>query len=279
MSHNQEITNNQNPITNSLLGYWLLKFGAFLVIATLVIGNCAFASTKAYDGIWFLGFNLKQGVFKNSKVRYAVNHSINKEVIIENVISGEVTPASIIPPTMIGYDPKLKPYKYNVSYGKKLMRLAGLPVTDKRLKNLTLLHTDGVKTIEVAKIIQKSLRKLGMKVTRIQAPYKDQKRWVKELKSGKYDMFLLGYKAGVEQLFTSEAETKADSYSLVEPLFDSQGYANFTGYNNPKVDKLLSQVADLNPALASERNDKLKQVNRIIYRELPVLVLFYIEKL
>ncbi|OGC21351.1 hypothetical protein A2291_07625 [candidate division WOR-1 bacterium RIFOXYB2_FULL_42_35] len=263
-----------------ILGFFPLILFCALIFGLWISARPSIAQTKSYDGIWFLGFNLKQGVFKDIKVRYAVNQCLDKAVIIQAAVSGEAIPASIIPPTMLGFDPDLKPYKYNVSYGKKLMAQAGLGINDQRLKELTLLHTDGIKTIAIAKIIQSELKDLGIKVKRIQAPYQNQDQWVKELGSGKYDMFLLGYKAGVEQLFTGEAGTaNVDSYSLVEPLFTTTGQVNFTGYSNPTVDTLLSQVAGINTAISTERHAKLKKVNQILYNDLPVIVLFYIEKL
>ena len=89
-----------------------------------------------------------------------------------------------------------------------------------------------------------------------------------------------GYKTGIEELFsTTEAEAKIDSYNLVEPLFKTKGEANFSNYSNAEVDKLLAQIAGLNPALKEERHKKLKAINDILYKDKPVVVLFYIEKI
>ena len=250
----------------------------FIGISWLLVIE-AFATAKAYDGIWFLGFNLKSPVLKNVKVRTAINQALDRSAIITKVDTTESLPLSIIPPTMLGYDPDLKAHSYDLKTAKTLMQQALLPINDQRLKSLTLLHTDGLKTIAVAKQIQNDLRAIGIKIKIKQISYKLQEQWEKELALGQHDFFLMGYKAGLKTLFTSEASASFDSYDLVEPLFASQGEANFTNYSSAKVDQLLGQLRGINLALKSERHKKLKKINQILYKDLPVIVLFYIEKL
>ncbi|MFC1511324.1 hypothetical protein ACFL5U_02955, partial [Candidatus Margulisiibacteriota bacterium] len=110
--------------------------------------------------------------------------------------------------------------------------------------------------------------------------YANHEEWVEKLNSGKYDLFLMGYKADIDQLFTDEAKARpTDSATLIEPVFKTNGNANFSGYRNSKVDAFLEQLSEINPALRTERHKKLKEINKILYNDLPVIVLFYIEKL
>jgi len=240
-----------------------------IAVSLLLIATVSFAQVKEYDGIWFLGFNLQKPPFDNLKVRQAVAHGLNQDFI-----------ASIIPPGMPGNDPNLRPYKYNLKFAKTLLKRAKYQLSDPRLKGLTLLHTDGLKTIEIAKKVQKDLKQIGMQVNLIQISYRDQEKWNSELASKKHHLFLMGYKAESEQLFTEEASVKAaDSYRLLEPLFKTDGEANFTGYSNSTVDMLLDQVSVIGFEFSKERELKLKEINKNLYKELPVLALFYIEKL
>jgi ABC-type transport system substrate-binding protein len=252
-----------------------------LIVGLLIIGSSAWAAPMRYDGIWFMGMNMNKDLLKPIEVRQAINETINKIVIKEKVISAEAVPASIIPPGMLGYDPDLEPTGQDVKYAKLLMTKAGYPINDKRIKALSLLHTDGIKTVAIAKQIQMDLTKIGMKVNLVEIDFAEQEKWAAELASGKYDFFLMGYKAGIEEFFsTQEADAaQVDSYSLVEPLFATKGEANFTGYSNAKVDKWLDQLSNINPALKEERHKKLKQINDELYKDLPVVVLFYIEKI
>lgn len=252
-----------------------------MLFAVCCLSDSAFASAKTYDGIWFLGFNLKKQVFQDLKVRQAVAHCINKKYISNVIMSEEAIPDSIIPPTMPGYDPELSPYKQNIAFAKLLMRRAKVGMDDPRIKKLSLLHTDGIKTIEIVNKIKKDLKKIGMEVILVQVSYLDQDKWVQELKSGKHDLFVMGYKAGIEQLFTTtEAySTSVDSYSLLQPIFGSKGSANFLGFTNAKVDLELDKVKQISPVLKKEREQKFKAINRMLYKQLPIIVIFYIEKL
>jgi ABC-type transport system substrate-binding protein len=194
----------------------------------------------------------------------------------------EESGASIIPPGMIGNDPTLAPYKRNLDYARLLMKRAKFSAGDKRLKNLTLLHTDGLKTIAIAKRIQSDLKFLGMRIERVEVSYSDAAKWEKELRSGKHQLFLMGYKADAARLFSEEAtagDQRPESVSLLEPLFKTGGSANFTGYSNPSVDMMFDQLSVINPVLSRERELKLKEINKALYKDLPAVVLFYIEKL
>jgi peptide/nickel transport system substrate-binding protein len=259
-----------------------LKLGSVICFGFFILffGFYSSASAKEYDGIWFLGFNLEKPPFDNLKVRQAVAHCLDKDYISVNIMEEESAPVSIVPPGMDGYDPALKPYKKNVKFAKTLLKRAKYSPADPRLKNLRLLHTDGVKTIEIAKKVQQDLKQIGIKLNLVQVSYRDEEKWDRELRSGQNQLFLMGYKAESRSLFTDEASAQAaDSYRLLEPLFKSGAEANFTGYSDPKVDMLLDQISVIGTSFLTERETKLKEINRALYKELPLIVLFYIEKL
>lgn len=257
-----------------------IRLSRILMVGLLVIGYCSLAAAAEYDGIWFMGMNQDKEMMQSPEVREAVTLALNKTIIAENIISSEAVPASIIPPGMLGYDPDLEIIYQDLKHAKRLMNNAGYPISDPRIKTLSLLHTDGIKTVAIAKQLQGDLRKIGMKVDLVEIDYSDQDKWIDEMTAGKHDLFLMGYKAGVEELFsTTEANVQYDSYDLVKPLFKTKGEANFTGYSNAEVDKLLAQLSGINPALKEERHKKLKEINDVLYKEKPVVVLFYIEKI
>ena len=174
------------------------KFSPKYLTATLVAGLLLIsaAQAKEYDGVWFLGLNLDKEIFKKVEVRRAFSHAIDRLTIIQTIVSEEVVPKGVIPPGMAGYDASLEGYAYDVGLAKQLMKQAGVGMNDPRLKNMVLLHTDGVKTVAIAEQISRDLQKIGAKVILKQVSYSDQSRWYFELKSEKYDLFLMGYKGG-----------------------------------------------------------------------------------
>lgn len=166
---------------------------------------------KEYDGVWFLGFNLHSKLFGDSNgklVRQAVATAVDREKIAKKIIGDDVVPVGVIPPGMEGYDPSLVPYPHDYALAKKLMRDAGYPLSDDRLKHVTILMTDGDKTRLIVDEIKLDLINLGFDITRIVVKYSNTKEWEKELASGKYDMFVMGYKAGsVGEIFIADKAT------------------------------------------------------------------------
>ena len=191
-----------------------------LVIVLLVIvwslvldnWNFSFASAKEYDGVWLLGFNLNSPLFgdENAKpVRQAVAMAIDRDKIAKKIIGDDVVPIGVIPPGMEGYDPTLQPYPHDLAQAKNLMRSAGYPLNDKHLKKITLLMTDGEKTKLIVDEIKIDLINLGFNITTTTVKYSNTKAWEKELMSGKYDMFVMGYKAGmISEIFVGDKAKK-----------------------------------------------------------------------
>ena len=130
-----------------------------------------------------------------------------------------------------------------------------------------MVHTDGIKTVEIAKVIEDNLTKLGIKVSRTEISYSDEDKWERELTSGTYQLFLMGYKA----------ENPEDTVTLLKPLFHTRGDANITYYRSGQVDTLLDE-AEKTP-IDSEREKRLAKANRIILGDCPTVNLFYITKL
>jgi len=247
------------------------KFCALILVFAIIICFSSFAEAKEYDGLFFMGLNLHKDVFNNKNVRYAINYAIDRKYIIKDIISEEVIPTGVIPPGMSGYEPTFEGFSYNPKKAKKLLK--------KPLNiELVLLHTDGVKTIRIAEKIVKDLKALGIKVKTKQVDYSDQDKWENELKSGRHHLFLMGYKAGFVGA-SDEATAEVETYDLMAPLFTSDGSANFTYYDNQRVDNLLGQVAATDKAVRGLRDAKLSEVNRIIMKDAPTVNLFYIPKL
>ncbi|MFH1709600.1 MAG: ABC transporter substrate-binding protein [bacterium] len=183
-----------------LFGSWILTFGFY-----------SFAQAKEYDGVWFLGFNLRTNLFGNENgklVRQAVATAIDRDKIAKKMIGDDVVPIGVIPPGMEGYDPTLTPYPHDYALAKKLMKSAGYPLYDRRLKHISFLMTDGEKTKLIVDEIKRDLINIGFDITTMVVRYSDTKKWEKELTSGRYDMFVMGYKAGsVGEIFIADKST------------------------------------------------------------------------
>ncbi|MFH1362402.1 MAG: hypothetical protein ABIH69_07140, partial [bacterium] len=72
-----------------------------LLLILLITGYCLLitssAHAKEYDGVWFMGYNLKSKVMAVPEIRQAVSNTIDKQYIVKNIVSEEVVPESIVP--------------------------------------------------------------------------------------------------------------------------------------------------------------------------------------
>jgi len=76
----------------------------------------------------YIGMNTNKSPFDDVRVRQAINYSINRKAINEEIFWGNATiAAGAFSPIMLGYDPKLEPYSYDPEKAQKLLREAGYP--------------------------------------------------------------------------------------------------------------------------------------------------------
>lgn len=235
---------------------------------------------KDYDGLWFMGFNMRKPVFNGNKglaLRKAVNYAINREYICKEIIGDENVPTGVIPKDCEGYDPSLKGFPFDPVEAKRLLAKAGFKKNDKRIKNMVLIHTDGDKTIRIADAIRSDLSNIGISLKFKQIPYGVEGRWEKELEKGKEELFLMGYKA--LPIYDEASNEAVDSARYISDLFSSDGDANMNFLKDKKIDSLLDRIGSLDAAEKEKRLDLLKKAG-LYLQDNPVTVnLFYIEEL
>jgi len=86
---------------------------------------------RLVGGVYYLGFNLDYQPFDNLKVRQALNYAIDKKALLDEINSkfdcNLIVAQSPLPPDMIGYNPSLVGYPYNINKAKELLSQAGYP--------------------------------------------------------------------------------------------------------------------------------------------------------
>jgi peptide/nickel transport system substrate-binding protein len=245
--------------------FWRLAF--IVTLITILSISIIAKQNLEYDGLWFLGFNLHKDIFHGSQgklIRQAIAHALDRQAIIEQMGYDTIVPDSIIPPGRAGYADYAS-YPHDLKRAKELMQQAGFSMTDRRLKEIRLLHTNGVKTKAAANKLKEQLKHIGIKVLLTGVDYSDQAIWRSELSSGQYHLFLMGFKA----------EQSDDILTFLKPLFHSEGIANFTYYNSSRVDNIISKTETIDDL--DKRALRLKILNRYLSTDLPVLGIFYIK--
>lgn len=210
---------------------------------------------------------------KGKLIRQAFNYAINRKAICEKIFDEKIVPTQIIPYGMPGYDNNLKGYDFSIETAKKLLQKAGNP----KLGPIVILHTDGIKTIQAAKEIQKNLEKIGIKTSLKEIKYQDDDTWERELSKGEADLFLMGYKVPILPF------EKNDPYSRIEKfvfeLFHTNGEANMFFLSNKNIDFLINTLKDT-PSKDQNTKDKiLQKISRILYEDPVTVNIFYIREL
>jgi peptide/nickel transport system substrate-binding protein len=137
----------------------------------------------------FIGMNVRDGPFKDARVRQAVMYGIDRQSIINQLVKGKAVPAGPIPNGMTGYDPS-QVQTYDVGKAKSLLAAAGY------VNGLTVSIISrpgayvGVNWDDIAAKVQSDLAKIGITVNiQSQAPA----TFLQNYRAGKFDMVLASW--------------------------------------------------------------------------------------
>ena len=199
----------------------------------------------------FYGFNTRIKPLDDRRVRQALIHAIDRAALVAEVYLDRYTFArGILPPGMMGFNPKLNGYVYDPQRARDLLALAGYP-GGRGLPPIQIWS--GVKLeklLQEHEQIKKYLAAVG-----VQAEFHYETNWPSfsaMLTQGKFPMFLYAWFADVPH---------PDNFLF--KLFHSRSPRNFTAHSNPVVDELLLE--------AKRERDLPRQTG--LYRQAEQLVL------
>jgi len=186
----------------------------------------------------YLGYNLRQPVFADRRVRQALSHAINRQEIIDGVLMGFGRPATgSFKPGTWAFNPNIKPYPFDQARAKELLAEAGWVDTDgdglldKKGQPFvfTIVTNQGNSNrLKTAIIIQYRLKQIGVRV-KVRAV-----EWSALLKEfidkQAFDACIMGWTMPVDP----------DPYAVWHSSKTDPGGLNFVGYKNEEVDRLLT---------------------------------------
>lgn len=181
-------------------------------------------------GVDYLCFNLDCQPFNNLKIRQALNYAIDKKALVDEINSkfGRklVVAQSPLPPTMIGYNPNIIGYSYNINTAKELLSQAGYP----KGFNIDLYYCGGGNSINkfIVKEVKRYLVQIGIKVN---LKGKKWEQLVKMAEQGKLPFFMMGWRADTP-----------DPSDYLYSLYHSKGSSNFAHYYNSMIDNQIEQA-------------------------------------
>lgn len=203
----------------------------------------------------YLGLQTYKKPYDDVRVRQAVNHALNRELINQALFNNEaIICTGPISPRTFGADPNLKPYAYDPEKAKALLKEAGYPDGfEARLAYPTYM----TQIQEQAEIIVADLGKVGIRVTL--EPFERAVMWEK-------------YKAGEHQMFIYWWDDAPEPDRYMYALFHSESRDYY--YKNEEIDRLLDKGRTILDR--DERAKVYNQIDRILYEEAPWLYMYIV---
>lgn len=207
--------------------------------------NCTIKSSKGTNAN-YLEMNLTKPPFDNLKVRKAINHAFDRELLIEMLYNGEGSVfAGPLFPYEEMFDSSLTPYEYDPELAKALLAEAGYP------DGFSVVLDTETSLKEPAEVIAGMLKEVGIDCT------------VRLWEWGVLKPLLVNGERTL--LLNTWGSSILDPVGYVDAKFLTDGRGNYSKYSNPEVDKLIAEGSTtVDP---SKRKEIYKKMQKIINDE------------
>lgn len=209
--------------------------------------------------VGYLALNMEKPPFDNLKVRLAINHAINKAVIIEHLYQGLGIPAkNPIPPTLWSYDDSIEDYDYNPKLAKELLTQAGYPKGfESTLWALPVPRPYIPDGRALAEVIQSELREIGIKTNIVTY---DWGTYLEKTKFGDHDMAMLGWSADF-------GDPDNFLYFLLSKSSAEKPAGNIAFYKSDEMQQILEKARSISDK--DERTSLYKKAQNVFHRDIP----------
>jgi len=210
----------------------------------------------------YLGFNLVDPILSDLRVRRAIAHAIDRQMMIRYLLGGQATVATgLLSPQHWAYESHVETFPFDPEKARRLLDAAGYPLRDGVRFRLTFKGTTNELVRTIAEAIQYQLSQVGIAL---------------EIRSYEWGTFYADIRSGNFQLYvlTWVGITDPDYYHYIfhSDSRPPQG-ANRGGYRNPEVDRLLlagRQASDL-----TARKAAYGRIQKILAKEIPYVSLWH----
>lgn len=182
----------------------------------------------------YMGYNLRDPLFADRRMRQALTHAIDRESIVEHLLLGHGAVANTHgSPVRWDYNPDTPVREYNPDKAKALLAELGYtPGPDGKMQKdgrkltFSIATNNGNKVREQAMIIiQQDLAKIGIDVT---TELQEWSAFLDNIDNGNVQAYIIGWSLGIDP----------DAYQI----FHSEGGFNVMhGFKNAQVDALIEQ--------------------------------------
>ena len=214
--------------------------------------------------IQYLGFNLRDPILKDVRVRQAIAYALDRRPMIQYLWGGWAQPArSVLPPQSWAYNGNVPAYDHDPEKARALLDAAGYPATNGVRFHIAMKTSTTESTRLMVAVIQQQLREVGI---------------VLDIRSFESATFLADVIHGAFQLYglrwVGGNQDPDIFYVFHSSRFPPDG-ANRGRYSNAKADALIDQARS-----EVDRNSRKKtyaELQLILADELPYINLWYLD--
>ncbi len=220
------------------------------------------ASTPSLELV-YVAINTTRGPLRDVRVRQALNQSIDRRVLVRNLIAGRGALASgVIPPELPGGDKTRIGYAFDTLHAKQLLRDAGYP----NGIDVELWTSTNPIYVRIAETLQGYLALSGIRVKIVQ---RESAAAREAARKGQTDLFVKDWYADYP-----------DAENFLYPLLHSANKGvggNVSYFANAQYDSLVT--------LARREQDEAtrvalyKQADELAFREAPMIFLYFYNEL
>lgn len=213
----------------------------------------------------YLGFNLRDPILKDVRVRQAIAYALDRRPMIEYLWRGEAQPArSILPTQSWAYDGNVPDYQHNPEKAKQLLDAAGYPPVNGIRFHLMVKSSTDANTRLMFAVIQQQLKEVGIAI---------------DIRSFEFATFFSDVQHGAFQMYGLRWIGGNEDPDIFEYAFHSSKFppngANRNYYSNPRIDELIDQARrEVDPKVRKPQYD---EVQRLLVQDLPYINLWYLD--
>jgi len=213
----------------------------------------------------YLGFNLRDPILKDVRVRQAIAYALDRGPMIEYLWSGLAQPArSILPAQSWAYNGNVPAYEHDSEQAKKILDAAGYPAVNGVRFHITVKSSTDANTRLMFAVIQQQLREVGIAL---------------DIRSFEFATFFSDVQHGAFQMYGLRWIGGNEDPDIFEYAFHSSKFppngANRDYYSNPRIDALIDRARrEIDPSV---RKPLYAEVQRILAQDLPYINLWYLD--
>lgn len=213
----------------------------------------------------YLGFNLRDPILKDVRVRQAIAYALDRRPMIQYLWRDQAEPAySILPTQSWAYDGAVARYDHDLARANQLLDAAGYPAVNGVRFHITMKTSTDENTRLMVAVMQQQLREAGIAL---------------DIRSFEFATFFSDVTHGAFQMYGLRWIGGNEDPDIFEYAFDSARFppngANRGFYSNPKIDALIDRARrEIDPRA---RKPLYAGVQQILADDLPYIDLWYLD--